>query len=214
MAQTSTHADTIRMSNKIRQQWANAIAAGTRTFREAVVLSTRKDAPEKALSSLRLVLILSSRPGWSEATALEALVKSGFSAKDNIQSIRRSEKKIELFSLILRTTHDRWRARPTPPQGWPWRGKLSLLVQAAGAPMPDELVATLSAHEAVDPAPVIHNNEADTTPPRAESQSPEVPLPSPAPENTDFAALLYADDDDVSSETDDDVDKYLDEYLS
>src|SRR5690625_6310582 len=78
---------------------------------------------------------------------MEALVRSGFSDKDNIRSIRRSPRKVERFALLLESTADRWRARPSPPPGWPWAGKLAVLVESAGEPVPAELTGAGSEEE-------------------------------------------------------------------
>lgn len=127
-----------RASREARGRWANSLAEGEVTFRQAVDFTLGDDPTAKYVSKLRLAAILESRPGWTNVTAVEALQRIGFSATDSILSIRRSSRKIQQFALLMESTAERWRARPKPPSGWPWSGKLSALVEAAGESLPPD----------------------------------------------------------------------------
>lgn len=120
-----------------RERWTSTLAAGETTFTELVRVSRSDDY--KALGRLLLLDLLWARPGWSELTAREALSHAGFDHKDTVQSIRRSGKKVDMFDRILRANPGQWAARPSFPKGWPWQGKLSLLVEDCGAAVPGEL---------------------------------------------------------------------------
>lgn len=122
----------VRAANRMREEYIASISSGEVSFSDAVSLSTFEDY--KALSKIKLLDILSAKQGWSESTAIESLKHSGFDLKDNILSIRRSQKKIERFEFILnRVEPGQWRVRPRMPKGWPWRGKIAILANESMA---------------------------------------------------------------------------------
>lgn len=120
----------MRRAANQRAEWAEAIGSGRYTFSYLVAQSQTDEY--KYLAKLKLVDILVKRPGWTTSSAAEILDHNGFSVKDNVQSIRRSRRKIEAFEVILKADRFDWRARPELPAGWPWYGKLSYLVDLTG----------------------------------------------------------------------------------
>ena len=133
--------DGMRRANEQRDKWLTSLKRGEVNFKHVVDLS--KNEQHKSLGRIRLADILAGRPGWTEMTALEAMNHQGFSPKDTIQSIRRSERRVELFSVLTQADSDRWRPRPLMPEGWPWFGKLSALVSQDDVEAPDELAEFL-----------------------------------------------------------------------
>ena len=125
-------------ATKAREHWTQVTARGEIKFKELVTMS--KMGEYKALQKIRLLALLEARPGWSKATALEALRHAGFDSSDNVLSIRRSPSKIENFAVILELAQPgQWRARPKMPDGWPWSGKMEVLAKACGIEMNPEL---------------------------------------------------------------------------
>lgn len=131
-----------QVSERVRKKWTEYLNSGQADLRTLIEYSKKTDE-DKYIASIRLVNILAARPDWSRATALEVLQRFGFNDKSSIKSIRVSPTKIESFESVLRTAADRWRARAEPPKGWPWSGKLSLLIETAGESIPDELAALM-----------------------------------------------------------------------
>ena len=154
-------------ARQLRETWTRSVATGEVTFAALVELS-KLDDEHRYLSKIRLVDILETRTGWTRATALTTLDRVGFDSRDTVQSIRRSPTKIGLFAEVLVSRTDRWRARPEPPAGWPWAGKLTALLAAAGSrvKLPDELTALLDPDdddaEVDDQAPVPNADPAAT----------------------------------------------------
>lgn len=138
------------LAHSVRKRWLTSLIAGEVSFK-AVVEYSRSEDETRYLSALRLYDILRARPGWSDVTALDVIQRNGFTDRDNIKSIRRSPRKVDLFTQILLSTADRWRGRPAPPEGWPWNGKLQLLIAAANAPLPPELTLLLDGGETDQP---------------------------------------------------------------
>jgi len=118
-------------ANAERQKWIASVSSGEVSFRELVEASKFEDY--KALGAIRLYDLLLSRDGWTESTALESIRHSGFDSKDTVRSIRKSDKRVELFSLILsRNNPGQWRVRPEMPPGWPWNGKIGTIIASVG----------------------------------------------------------------------------------
>ena len=137
--------DGMRRANEQREQWLTSLRRGEIKFPHVVDLSRGDEY--KSLGRIRLVDILAGRPGWTEMTALEAMNHQGFSPKDTIQSIRRSERKVESVSILTQADSDRWRPRPLMPQGWPWFGKLTDITSQDDVETPDELSQFLGLEE-------------------------------------------------------------------
>lgn len=147
--------DSMLRANEIRDQFLSALATNSTNF--SVIVELSKSGDYKALSSLKLSQCLVSRPGWSEATARQALDDQGFDLKDTVRNIRKNPGKVELFSKMMEVPPDRWKARPVMPDGWPWFGKLSSLVnEENGITPPEELSAIL---ESFDDGESVHGTE-------------------------------------------------------
>lgn len=132
---------------EMRRKWTTSLVSGEVSFRDIVTLSSNPD--HKALSALKLLNILSAKPGWTEATAIESLRHAGLDTKDQIINIRKSARKIEIFDVMFTNANPgQWRARPDMPEGWPWRGKLSILVKNSGVSVED--ISSLFDEEDVD----------------------------------------------------------------
>lgn len=141
-------------ARSIRQEWVSKIATGEVEFKDAVEYS-RGSGETRHLAQIKLIDILKARPGWTEQTVMEVLQRNGFERKTTIQSIRRSVRKVELFTLMLKSTADRWRARPEMPPGWPWMGKLDILLDQTQTPDPRSVPS-------VKDAPEEEEDEEDT----------------------------------------------------
>lgn len=131
-----------RLSEQVRKKWIDYLTSGVADLHTLIEYSKKKD-DDKYIAQIRLINILMARPDWTKATALEVLQRHGFNDKSTIRTLRSAPIKTETFETILKTTADRWRARAEPPKGWPWSGKLSLLIETAGETIPDELAALM-----------------------------------------------------------------------
>lgn len=127
-------------ANAVRNRWLTSLLKGEVKFRILASASYSKNQ-DRHLEALRLFAILKARPGWTINTALQALEQNGFTRETTIRSIRRSDEKIGIFESILETSADRWRGRPEVPAGWPWNGKLSVLVSNAGESLPSDIAS-------------------------------------------------------------------------
>ena len=110
-------------ANTFRERFLKSLVSDEIRFEDVVQLSTLKDE-HRYLSSIKLLDILTGRPGWTEATAREALSNREFSDKDNVKSIRANSRKVERFQQIIDLGPHNWRARPEFPPRWPFSGKL------------------------------------------------------------------------------------------
>ena len=110
-------------ANMFRERFLKSLVSDEIRFEDVVQLSTLKDE-HRYLSSIKLLDILTGRPGWTEATAREALSNREFSDKDNVKSIRANSRKVERFQQIIDLGPHNWRARPEFPPRWPFSGKL------------------------------------------------------------------------------------------
>lgn len=136
-------------ANEKRAKWVKVTARGDITFKDLVAMTRLSE--HKALEKIRLLNLLEARPGWSSATALEALRHAGFDSKDNILSIRKNPSKVDNFAAILeRAEPGQWRPRPKMPEGWPWSGKMSVLAKACGVDMDERLETMAPAEGNVD----------------------------------------------------------------
>lgn len=131
-----------KLSEQVRRKWIDLLNSGAADVRTLIEYSKKNDQ-DKYIAQIRLISILVARPDWSKATALEVLQRHGLNDKSTIRTLRGSPIKTEAFDTILKTAADRWRARAEPPKGWPWSGKLSLLIETAGETIPDELAALM-----------------------------------------------------------------------
>lgn len=131
-----------KLSEQVRKKWIGYLNSGVADLHTLIEYSKKNDE-DKYIASIRLISILMVRPDWSKATALEVLQRNGFTDKSTIRTLRAAPIKTEAFEMILKTAADRWRARAEPPKGWPWSGKLSLLIETAGESIPDELAALM-----------------------------------------------------------------------
>jgi len=131
-----------KLSEQVRRKWIGYLNSGVADLRTLIEYSKKNDE-DKYIAQVRLISILMARPDWSKATALEVLQRNGFTDKSTIRTLRSAPIKTEAFEMILKTAADRWRARAEPPKGWPWSGKLSLLIETAGEAIPDELAALM-----------------------------------------------------------------------
>lgn len=131
-----------RISEQTRKKWIGYLNSGVADLRTLIEYSKKTD-DDRYIAQIRLINILASRPDWSKATALEVLQRHGFNDKSTIRTLRSAPIKTEVFEMILKTTADRWRARVEPPKGWPWSGKLSVLIESVGETIPDELAALM-----------------------------------------------------------------------
>lgn len=128
-------------AREVRGKYLSGIINGEMKLIDVIEFSKGKlHENAKYLSKLRLSDILRAKPGWNESTAIEALERNGFSRTDNLQSIRRAERKVTLFIKLFDTTMDRWKTRPETPSDWPWFGKLKTLIEIAEEPVPSELL--------------------------------------------------------------------------
>lgn len=150
MSQGASIKDGKRLAKETKERWLNSLIEGEVSFQAVVEMSRDAEGVGRYLSKLRLLDVLSARRGWTKITAVEALQRIGLSERDNLQSIRRSTSKIQRFALLMESTADRWRARPQPPKGWPWSGKLSVLVRESGEELPPELEAVMSEDDGDD----------------------------------------------------------------
>lgn len=121
-----TTSDLMRQALQSRDAWSTSVARGEVTFSTLVELSRHAD--NRALAKLKLVDILVKRPKWTKESAENALVRVGLTSRDTVQSIRRSDNKIRVFEALLSSQPTNWRSRPEVPKGWPFRGKLDLLI--------------------------------------------------------------------------------------
>jgi hypothetical protein len=135
-----------KLSEQVRRKWIDHLNSGLADVRTLIEYSKKSDE-DKYIAQIRLINILIARPDWSKATALEVLQRHGFNDKSTIRTLRGAPIKTEAFETILKTAADRWRARAEPPKGWPWSGKLSLLIETAGDSIPDELAALMEDDE-------------------------------------------------------------------
>lgn len=135
-----------RLSEQVRKKWIAYLNSGVADLRTLIEYSKKTD-DDRYITGIRLISILTARPDWSKATALEVLQRNGFTDKSTIRTLRGAPIKTEAFEMILKTAADRWRARAEPPKGWPWSGKLSLLIETAGETIPDELAALMEDDE-------------------------------------------------------------------
>lgn len=131
-----------KLSDQVRKKWIGYLNSGVADLHTLIEYSKKPDE-DKYIAQIRLISILMDRPDWSKATALEVLQRNGFTDKSSIRTLRSAPIKTEVFEMILKTAADRWRARAEPPKGWPWSGKLSLLIETAGESLPDELAALM-----------------------------------------------------------------------
>lgn len=131
-----------KVAEQVRRKWIGFLNSGVADLHTLIEYSKKND-DDKYIAGIRLISILTARPDWSKATALEVLQRHGFNDKSSIRTLRAAPIKTESFEMILKTAADRWRARAEPPKGWPWSGKLSLLIETAGESIPDELAALM-----------------------------------------------------------------------
>lgn len=127
-------------AKKVRLAYLGALLDGKISFHEMVKRSRDLETDNKYIGKLRLILILSSQKGWTKTTALEVLRRHGFTEQDNVKSIRARPTKVQLFSELMQQSPERWRQRPKPPPGWPWQGKLAVLIGSVGEKIPEELL--------------------------------------------------------------------------
>lgn len=131
-----------KVAEGVRKKWIASLNAGEVDIRTLTAYS-KLDDEHKYLSTIRLITILVARPDWTKATALEVLQRHGFNDKTSIRTLRGAPVQLEAFETILKTAASRWRARTAPQEGWPFRGKLAVLVSQAGAELPDELASLM-----------------------------------------------------------------------
>lgn len=130
------------LAESVRKKWIERLNSGMVDVHALIQLS-KSTGENQYIAAIRLFSILAARPGWTKATSLDALKQHGFTDKTTIRTLRKNTSQIEVFETLLKSTADRWRARPEPPKGWPWSGKLSVLIQNAGEQVPDELLALM-----------------------------------------------------------------------
>lgn len=131
----STRSEQMKTANAERKRWLTSLALGEVSFAQVVQLSQSPDY--KMLTRMKLADILAGRSGWSKETAHEALIHHGFDTKDNILGIRRSTRKVNLFSMILDSSPGFWKERPRMPSGWPFRAPLKLLLESTDTQLPE-----------------------------------------------------------------------------
>lgn len=177
-------------ANRFRERFLKSLVTDEIRFDEVVTLSTLKD-DHRYLSSIRLLDILTGRPGWTEATAREALSNRGFSDKDNVKSVRASGKKVERFQQIIDLGPHNWRARPEFPPRWPFSGKLYDLFAAN-----EYIDVTREMRETIGPAAGDNDVTTDTIKTEAEDTHQE------EDQYIDSLILDDSDEDDEDEEFD------------
>lgn len=131
----STRSEQMKAASEERKRWLTSLALGEVSFRQTVEAS--QSQRYRMLSRIKLADILSARSGWSKETAHEALLHHKFNISDNILNIRRNDKKINLFSMILDSSPGFWKERPRMPTGWPFRAPLKLLLESTETQLPE-----------------------------------------------------------------------------
>ena len=72
--------------------------------------------------------ILEDAYGWPRRRSRAALIKNGFSDKDTIYSIRRSQPKVNTFSALPRMETSRWDLKPALGRKYPKEGTLEFVM--------------------------------------------------------------------------------------
>lgn len=145
------------IAEAVRREWIENLNSGIADIHVLIACSREKDE-RKYIGAIRLVNILTARPNWTKAIALDVLQRHGFNEKTTIRTLRGSPVQRDAFELILKTQAGRWRLRSAIPEGWPWSGKLSVLTEQAGAAVPDELLSLLD-----DDDPIIADTPSEET---------------------------------------------------
>lgn len=155
----------MRKSRALRDQWFKTLVADEVKFN--VVVEMSKTEEYGPLGKIKLLDVLSSRRGWTDITAREAMIHFGFSVKDNIESIRRSNRNVEQFAFLMESNSDMWRPRPSMPKGWPFRGKLIGVIQSqqnVDIKVPDELDEFMSHLDEEEPRRPSGTDDNDMEP--------------------------------------------------
>lgn len=112
----------IKSANKARNEMAQAMVEGKVDFHDIVEASRSKNFDY--LKRLKLITILLEY-GWSRKRAKAALIKNGFSERDNVLSIRQNPGKVSLFASLPRMETSRWDLKPKLSTKFPKEGALS-----------------------------------------------------------------------------------------
>lgn len=140
----------------IREKWLNAMKTGEVSVDYLIEASRSHET--RSLSTVLLQEVLMTLPGWTSKTATEVLLQNGFGPKENIQNIRKSPSKIELFKVLMSGTPGQWRPRPKMPEGWPFRGKLDDLLKTVEQDERKSSVPSLS----FDDVQRLHDGESSS----------------------------------------------------
>ena len=113
-------------SLELRKQAIESLKNNEITFHQLVEASFIPS--NKYLGKLRLMAILEDAYGWPRRRSRAALIKNGFSDKDTIYSIRRSQPKVNTFSALPRMETSRWDLKPALGRKYPKEGTLEFVM--------------------------------------------------------------------------------------
>lgn len=178
-------------SIEMRRQAIDSLKNGEITFHQLVEASFVP--ANKHLGKLRLMAILEDAYGWPRRRSRAALVKNGFSDKDTINSIRRSQPKVNTFSSLPRMETARWDLKPALGRKYPKEGTLEFVMD------------TLIEHGLnVDEFKSVKKIEMEKLPPDEETMARMTGEPMSL-ENKFTHAELTPDEDDLFGDDEDDL---------
>lgn len=155
-------------ARRIREKWLDALRTGE--VQVDYLIEASRAHETRSLSTVLLQDILMTLPGWTAKTASEVLLQHGFGPKENLQNIRKSPSKVELFKVLMAGTPGQWRPRPKMPAGWPFRGKLDELLANVEQ---DARKAALPSLSFADVERLHHDNSESSEEPGDVEEAPE-----------------------------------------
>lgn len=178
-------------SLEIRRQAIESLKKGDLTFHQLVEASFIPS--NKYLGKIRLMTILEDAYDWPRRRSRAALIKNGFSDKDTISSIRRSQPKINTFAALPRMETSRWDLKPALGRKYPKEGTLEFVID------------TLIEHGLkIDDLSSVKAMESEKLPPDEETMARMVGEPISL-ENKFTHAELTPDEEDLFGSDEDDV---------
>ncbi|NMM89669.1 hypothetical protein B2J88_35940 [Rhodococcus sp. SRB_17] len=115
------------LAQSMRARYVDALVKG-----EVSVAQLKSKSQEGGYHHLKKIWIrdvLMKKHAWSQDRAEDHLLKRNLGPKTQLVDIRSEYDLNTLRMLLAETDQDRYTCRPEYPQGWPWRGKLSTLIE-------------------------------------------------------------------------------------
>ncbi|MGV0157050.1 hypothetical protein ACSW29_27290 [Rhodococcus sp. GB-02] len=117
-------------AQSMRARYIDALLKG-----EASVAQLKAKSQDRGFHHLKKIWIrdlLMKKHSWSQDRAEDHMLKRNLGPKTQLVDIRSTYDLNTLEMLLAETDQGGYTSRPSYPKGWPWRGKLSALIELYG----------------------------------------------------------------------------------